>query len=288
MAIGSTTGAPRVRAAAGSLGSEPRPPDAQVRRVERYPLIVERSPYGVTRVHARATLGGKAVAVGIDTGGAQSFMRVGNGAEGLWPNAAVLKSGDVSLAMPGRGDVGPGQAPGGLPVPASFGVDFFLAGTTELKLTSEAELVRRPPGVVPREAKTWPTLPYRVVSGNLVVRVMVDGVPRRLMVDTGSPDLLLLHVAPASGDRPIDDIADINGAKVPAFSGQARLTLRGTPPRAVPVLKAQRFLYLEAMFKGMGGKLDGLLGLTSLGPRRVIIDPSAKVLRLGPLEPVSR
>lgn len=115
------------------------------------------------------------------------------------------------------------------------------------------------------------------------MRVNVDGVPLRLMWDTGSPHLLWVGAEGRPGDEP-SLAQDVEGSRFPMFAGPARLEIAGLEPREAPViLRAPRFPYFEGTVEALGGNLHGLAGQSVFGWRRLVFDPAARVIRIGPL-----
>lgn len=116
------------------------------------------------------------------------------------------------------------------------------------------------------------------------MRAEVDGVPRVLMVDTGSQHALLVPVEGRPGDRRTT-LRDVTGADVNGYVGDSNVTLGGEAKR-VPAWRIPSWPYFEGYQREIHPELSGLFGLSALGFRRIVFDAKAGVMKLGPMQPL--
>ena len=100
------------------------------------------------------------------------------------------------------------------------------------------------------------------------------------MLDTGAHDTILIGAAGDDDDEPAR-VQTADGRIWDVRIGSAVLSLPGEDSRSVPVMRAADLPYIAPELREI--KAHGLLGLTSLGWRRVVFDFDAGLLRLGPL-----
>ncbi|MBS2012244.1 MAG: hypothetical protein JST00_05125 [Deltaproteobacteria bacterium] len=170
----------------------------------------------------------------------------------------------------------------GKPILGVLGADFLTTSLSELDYPG-GRIVRH------LDARSRPdaTDGYAPASildarGHIAVRAEVDGTSRLLMVDTGSPNVLLV---PAQG-RPSDrrtTLQDVTGADVNGYVGDSNVTL-GSETKRVPVWRIPSWPYFEGYQKEIHPELSGLFGLSALGFRRVVFDAKAGVMKLGPMQ----
>ena len=129
------------------------------------------------------------------------------------------------------------------------------------------------------EAAALSAVALRVREGRARVPVRLDGQELDLLLDTGAHDTLWLGVDGLPGDEEAA-VATADGAVAPVHVGTGTIELAGDPPREVRVLRARTVPYLSPWLMEEEGA-HGLLGLTSVGFRRVVFDGDR--LRLGPL-----
>jgi hypothetical protein len=212
----------------------------------------------------------------LDTGSASTFLYDPDEREGQ-----VTIGARTTLTVSGR-DLPP-ETFAGKPILGVLGADFLLAGPSELDYPGRRIVRHR--GRRPCEHDDGCVVtPFLDAEGHIAVRVEIDGAPKLLMLDTGSRHTLLVGESGRGGDERAQS-AGIDGLPFDVFVGTSELTLAGER-REVPVLRASAFPYFESFARELHPDLAGLLGLTSIGFRRIVIDPEAHVLRLGPLERV--
>ncbi len=218
---------------------------------------------------------GRAAWLALDTGSELSFLFRGPGDPEFLESAGAVWIGDECLWLPAYGDDGIGvEWFDGKPILGVLGLDFFLP-RGEIDYPGGRVVAYRS-GPVPN-ARDLPGLPLRVADGVARVTVAIDGGELELAFDTGAHDTILLGVDAQPGDEEMA-VQTADGAVALVFAGRATVTLPGEPPRSVPVMRAQEIPYLAWLVDELD--LDGLLGLTSIGFRRVVFDGDR--LRLGP------
>ena len=212
----------------------------------------------------------------IDTGASLSFLFRKSDDPPFVEHAGDVRIGSVLFPLPGYGDDGIGpEMFQDKPILGILGVDFFLPrGEIDYPGGRVVHWGDEPiPG-----ADELPGLPLRIVEDLARVSVNVDGRELDLMFDTGAHDTLLLGVDGQPGDEPVT-VQTADGAQATVFAGQATIELPGEPPGSVPVLRALEIPYISPWLVDEQGA-NGLLGLTTLGLRRVVFDGDR--LRLGP------
>jgi hypothetical protein len=112
--------------------------------------------------------------------------------------------------------------------------------------------------------------------------VRVDGVPVKLVLDTGSPHVFLMSRDARPGEIAVDE-TDGTGAPVHYFETDGTVSLPGRPGVRAPVDRAESFPTLERILEDLGGDVAGLLGIDVLGDRRVVVSGTELVADLPPI-----
>lgn len=236
---------------------------------------------GPSRVYALAKRGsdGADVALIVDTGSQYTFLSTDGGVDMQPGVGSLVFHCGPAREVPGR-PITLHESVDGRAVVGVLGADFFFERLRELDLV--AETIRAisdrtpPPGAL--------ALPYENVKGFLFVSVSIDDTPLRLGFDTGAPHALWLGAAAQPGDTP-ESSQDAYGDPITLYLGHATLAVAGEPPRGIPLLRAPSFPSLEDSNKLVGGKIDGLFGLTTMGTRRIRIDARTSTIWLSPSPP---
>ena len=162
----------------------------------------------------------------------------------------------------------------------TLGGDLFADHVVEVDLRKK-RLIRYAANAPPAVPPTWPSLVIEVVRGIPLARAVVDGKPVRLIVDTGAWNLQLLD---RDAEVPADarSVRDVFGNAVQFASGQALLRLGDMAERQVSVSRTRAFPAFERQAAELGGGIDGLLGLSSLGASRILFDFPNGAIRLAP------
>lgn len=174
----------------------------------------------------------------------------------------------------------PPEAHEGKPILGVLGADFFLKVTTDFDYPGK-RIVRHLTGA-PAGVSAYPTVPLIDANGHIAVRAGVDTGSYVLMVDTGSPHVLLVPAAGLPGDRETK-VQDVTGELIPAFIGESEISLGGEKRKA-QTYRIPSWPYFEGYQKDIHPDLRGLFGLSGLGFRRIVVDKPAGVLRLGPIQ----
>lgn len=242
-------------------------------------LLVEHAAPYPSRLWAPVDLEDESAALFLDTGSAVTFLYLGADGPKFVEDAGSVDTGCETLSVAGRAFARDREVEG-LPVAGILGADYLLDATSALDLAGET-LVRWPRGATIPGTEGFAAAPFDDVQGHLIAPVVVDGVPLRLMVDTGSPDLLWLGQEGEPGDEEVQT-TDAEGNILTFYAGSALLEMGGEDALEVPVLRAPSFPYFEETVRILGGNIHGLLGLSSLGSRLVVVDPEASALLLEP------
>ena len=168
----------------------------------------------------------------------------------------------------------------GKPIIGILGLDFFLDVPAEIDYPG-GRLVRYLDRKLPESYLELPELPLRGrEQDRALVKVTLDGTELTLTFDTGAHDTVLIDAVGAEGDGYMQ-VQTADGRRWDVLVGEATLALPGEKPRPVTVLRAQDLEYIAPEMREIGSR--GLLGLTSLGWRRVVLDFENDTLKLGPL-----
>jgi hypothetical protein len=246
------------------------PSDAGCDR-SQVPLIV-----APDRLHVRVDAARGPAVLLVDTGSPTTFLQLPLGSPDPVHHAGMVTLGCDTLDLDGRPEAAE-PAVMGLPAIGTFGADRLLAGPSELDLPGQ-RIVFHDPGQPFPEAATWPAAGFDTVLGLVLAHASLDGTPVRLMMDTGSQHTLWLGQQPKPGDVEVDT-TDADGHVVRLYLGTATLAI-GDWQGSVTVLRAPSFPYLEGTITALGGNVQGLLGLSSLGTR-VVVDADSGLLRVG-------
>jgi hypothetical protein len=211
----------------------------------------------------------------LDTGAAITHLVHGLALPPFLPSAGVVALGCQPRTLDSWRQR-PVDGVDGLEVIGSVGADVFLGAPTELDLRRG---VLRFHDRLPAETSTWPSVPFDVKDGVMVISAEVDGYPVRLLFDTGTNDLTLLTAG-------IDDRAgvastDVFGNKLRLVWGSASLVWGSSAPRIVTAWRTRSFPAFEQQARTWGGT-HGLLGLSSFGARRLVVDGKRGRIYLGP------
>lgn len=242
-------------------------------------LVVDGYGTEVSRLYVPARFEQQDVLLMFDTGAAQSFINLGTDAEPWIPQAGVVEIADFPFEMAGRNFER--HTAHGKQVAGTLGTDFLMLGPSDLDLRCGRLSVYLQGAQAP--GASWPVLGFDNVMGHVVTPVQVDQQSLRLILDTGAQHTLLLGADGEPGDTLVET-TDAVGNVLQLYLGQAELILGSDPPRTIHVLRAPSFPYLEETVKILGGNIQGLLGLSSLTGRSILVDGSSSELRLEPFE----
>jgi len=193
-------------------------------------------------------------------------------------DAGTVTLGCETVTLIGRAEAAQGKAPNGLPIVGTLGVDRFLNGPTQIDFTSSTLSFHAHADPFDT-GDSGASGPFDLAQGMVLVHASLNGTPVRLMSDTGSEHALWLGAQPEPGDEQVQT-TDALGEPVTLYLGTATLTL-GAYTATVPVLRAPSFPYFEKTVMDLGGNIQGLFGLSSMGSR-VVIDPDAQRVNVVP------
>ncbi len=246
-----------------------------VRHEER--LIVGTEDGSPAYLHVEVNHRGRRGAFLVDTGTPQTCLVLppddGNRMAHDAGTAYVL---GVSRALPGQRYDNAQPAADALPNLGFLGTDAFRDKVIELDL-ERGRLVEYA-GCLPPRAYEWPSVPYEIRKGAFMAEVSVDGVRRRLQIDTGAPDTTIIGAVlpPCQPSTFVDQ----DGEVITACHGRGLVEIVPGSPENVPVDWIARWPHHERSGAVDERRSSGLLGLTSLGKRRIIFDGRALRLRL--------
>ena len=224
------------------------------------------------RLYLPVTFDGQPGELFVDSGSARSFVFSEVEGEGWAPPSGKLEIGCHRFAPLRRRRSGHlAQSIGAIGV---YGADGLFSSAATIDLRTGA-LHFGP------EAKTPPSptsIPLEIVHGIPITTLVVDGQPRRLMIDTGTADLLLLDAPPA--DAELHEVRDSTGRVIRFATGSAEITWPGGVTRTVPAWRTEHHPAFERHRAELGVPLDGLLGLSAFEDATLAVRPGARVLEL--------
>jgi hypothetical protein len=195
---------------------------------------------------------------------------------GCTPSAASVAIGCETLSMPGFPQA-PMENVAGRPVVGTIGDDMILAQPTWLDLVGN-QLVFHAPGDPFAQAASWPATTFSRPYGYVRVEdVSLNGTPTKLLLDTGSPDVLWLGQQPAPGDTEITGV-DALGQPVVMYMSQVTVSI-GSWSKTVQVFKVPSFPYFQPLATAAG--VEGLFGVSAF-PDGVVFDTDAVKVRVAP------
>lgn len=206
----------------------------------------------------------------VDCGTPRTWLRsTGKGEEWI-DDAWRATLGGLRLILPGRRVPPFEESAGPLPVIGAVGNDYLLAGITVLDVANACLTRLRAAGAQPAW-DAWPAFHIEVERGMIFLDAELDGVSRRLQLDTGAPACILLRDEGEASDA-VGVGRDVLGNPLPMHRSTTAFSLPGGSSRTVPLWKMRSFPHLEAVGTATGQKLEGILGLSALGQKRIVLD----------------
>lgn len=253
----------------------PAPPEKDTKSTdvcEPGTLDVHKDERGlVDRLHARVEALDRSGPFLVDTGTSRTFASRIND-DPVYNTPAIIACRSTVIPVFDRGT---GTTPSGEAQSGRLGVDLLMRGAYDLDLANGsftwATVSPPPPSgaiVLPLETRhNW------LVASNVVV----DGKAVKLLVDTGAHNILLMSKSARAGEHTFKGM-DGTGAEVTLFGADGEVSLAGEKPRRLPVDRAETFPTLEKVIEGVGNDVVGLLGLSALGDKRIILSRDALVI----------
>jgi hypothetical protein len=196
--------------------------------------------------------------------------------QGCLPDAGSVTIGCETLQLDGFPQAG--EPPiADRPLVGTIGDDSILAGPTWLDLVHD-QLQFHAPGDPFPQAASWPATTFSRPYGYIRVEdVTLDGKATKLLLDTGSPDVLWLGEQPAAGDTEITAV-DALGQPVIMYISQVTVGI-GSWSKTVQVYKVPSFPYFQPLATAAG--VAGLFGVSAF-PDGVVFDTDARKVRVAP------
>jgi hypothetical protein len=136
------------------------------------------------------------------------------------------------------------------------------------------------PGTPFAEAANWPSTSYDRPRGYVRLHeVAFDGKPVELLLDTGSPDSLWLGQDGKPGDMEVEG-EDSAGNSFKMYLGTVVISI-GDFQETVPVYRVPSFPYVQGLADSLGGRMNGLFGLSAFR-HGVVFDTAAGRVRVAP------
>jgi hypothetical protein len=245
---------------------------------EPAPLLVHHDRGGrVDRVHATLTARGRRGPFLVDTGSRTSFATHEGDEEPRSANT-VIACRETSLPIIAR--IRPGTTPDGQPQAGVLGADLVAHGAVLDLDLARRTLLWIPPELPPPIVPSSVVLPIELRSGWLVASgIRLGGRDVKLIVDTGASNVIIVSQEPRPGEIR-EETVDGTAAPITLYRGTGELAFAGGPAREVPVDRSDSFATLESLIAQLGGDVDGLLGMSSLGVDRVVIGSESMTIVL--------
>jgi hypothetical protein len=261
-----SNGAARPEIAA--LALEPiREPTAHACSAGVFPAVLsESSDHELRRVFLPGRLGERDVLFLLDTGSASSFLYDALDARDR-RDAEAVRVGCHEISLRHRRNRG--QRPhGGVDVVGTIGTDLLRNGVFELDLRhgALAMLARKE---LPNDV-SWNRVTLEIVRGIALARVTVDGRPRRMMIDTGTAHLLMLD--PSAVEEGAASTTDSAGRTILLVPAKDTIGFEGMPEVEARSWHTRRHPSFQKHIASLGGDIEGIVGLSTLGRRRVVFD----------------
>lgn len=274
---GSRAASPDDRVDAGALHG----PDGGSACVGSPLRAYDEAPGVLQRLFVELPVEGRTLPFFFDTGSEQTFRRAdaSPGADGAQVSPTTISCMSAGLAFSRRSVFAAtpdGQAVGGV-----IGTDLLtVGGVLDLRIRDSLFVWSRavppmPPGTITLPSELIvSTDPYS--RGKIVVEdVMLDGERVRLLLDTGSPHVVIVSKVPRPNEV-VSESFDGTGARVKFSRSTIELAFGKGSTRRVTVDRAESFPTLEKVFSAIGGgEIAGVLGLGALGHERIVIAKDA-------------
>lgn len=245
-------------------------------------MLVQRNTLGrPSRIFIPATIDStgesaapaESIVLWVDTGSPASHLLHGLVGPPIGP-ARTLHFGDQSRTWPSwRNRYQPGIA--GLPMAGTLGADEILRQPTELDLDHGCYTTF---AAVPEYAARWPSIAVEVTLGMLVSTIQVDGRPVKVLVDTGVDETIVITDEERPGPR--FEVQDVYGLPVVLVRGQATLRWQSLELGEVAIDRTKSFPTFDRL--GLGPTVRGMLGINSIGARRILVDAARSRILVEP------
>jgi hypothetical protein len=215
----------------------------------------------------------------VDSGTSRSWLKASGRGPEFTPDAYVARLGGERMHMLGRRV--PFTENHDKPIIGCVGNDYLLAGVTVLDL-GRGHLTRMPARARVPGSNTWHRFPIEVQGGIILTQAVLGGKQRTLLVDTGAPSSILIGQRLGPNARH-EEKGDVYDQPLDLEQVEMPLQLPDGSSRVVPVELMEHFAHLENdVARPLKRHIDGILGLSSLGGRRVIFDRARKEMLLEP------
>ena len=226
-----------------------------------------------SRIHVPVVVEGKRGVLLFDTGSETTFITTASGTMDPLPDGGTLSIGSCSRQATGRPFVA--ESSRGFPGLGFLGTEeLFAAPRSSIDLTN-GTFTRIFDLSPPTDG--WLVTSMEIIRGSMLVRMRLDDIPVRLLVDTGSADILWLHRFAQPGDVETQT-TDAEGTVIRLFAGTVAAEITAGIVELLPVVRAPSFPYFEQRVRDLGGDVHGLLGMSALGGRHVVFDTVQKTM----------
>jgi hypothetical protein len=260
--------------APGDAAMPPAPTDAGC-SLTQIPLVVEPQVGVPQQLYVNVTYEQAPAQLFVDTGSELTFIQEPVGSPDPVPDAGTVTLGCETKTIIGRPEEPFGDNDG-IPVIGTLGTDLLLSGPSKIDFAN-ALIELHASGQPFPEAAAWPQAPYDVSYGIVLIHVVLDGVPVRLEVDTGSGELAWVGQPGQPGDSALQTV-DAEGNPITIYQGSVDLAI-GDWHGTVPCGRIPTWPYFMEGVAILGGNIDGVIGLSALG-KGFVFDTDATVVRV--------
>jgi len=224
-------------------------------------LWVDDSAGYPTRIYVPASIDTKMGSFLFDMGSETTFIATPDGTRDPVADGGTATIGACARSYQGRPYHS--EDAHGLPNLGTYGADQVLAAH-DARFDLEAGVLDRFLAADPVTA-AWSATPIERVNGSLLVRITLDGVAVRLLVDTGNPDILWLGQQKKPGDVESQTV-DAQGNVLVIYQGSVTAGISPGRTETLPVSRMPSFPYFEQRVASeFGGDVQGLFGVAALG-----------------------
>jgi hypothetical protein len=241
--------------------------------------VYDEYPGAMERLYVDLPMGTSRVPFLIDTGSNLTYRRIVEDAAAGAPASRLAALSCDPATFPRVTSQTQRFTPDDVAVGGTIGGDSLAKGTLDLDIARGVFGWTPTPKPLPATAVTLPATFHESSdpwAENMLTAtgVRLDGVDVELLVDTGSPHVLIISKDARPNEEMIETY-DGNGNPVTLYISTIEIAFGDGPPLIVDVDRAESFPALEKTFAALGGRVSGILGLGALGHERVVLSKTS-------------